>query len=75
MAFRALLFSSSEPLISSCYLNCTNQRNSFHRTKLDSFQHKDETLTWDSANVIASLSEEPTEGRENIVNVADMRTG
>jgi hypothetical protein len=26
-------------------------------------------LAWDSANVIASLSEEPTEGRENIVNV------
>jgi hypothetical protein len=71
VAFRTVLFFSSKRLISSCYVNCSEQSNSIPRTKLDSCQHKEQTLAWGSANVIASLSEEPTEGRENLVNVAD----
>jgi hypothetical protein len=56
-------------------MNCTEQSNSIPRTKLNSYYRKEEMLAWGSANVIASLSEEPTEGRENIVSIADVQIG
>jgi hypothetical protein len=54
-------------------LNCTEQSNSVHRKKLDSCEGKEEMLASDYVNVIASLNEEPTEGRQNKVNIADVQ--